>query len=127
MVEKYKMELKEILDELVEYNPSLYALTGPTALFNWRALFDFSSCAWEEYPNEFRMSLLKGLAEQESLFIALLTYKTMYIEMNRPDIVNAAALSLARVFENLYTPSHNSSNNQSSFISENSLVQKSYS
>jgi hypothetical protein len=121
------MELKEILDELVEYNPSLYAMTGPTELFNWRALFDFSSCAWEEFSEEFRLSIIKGLAEQESLFIALMTYKTMYMEMKRPDIVNAASLSLARIFENLFTPLYENLNGRPALLMEDSLVQESFS
>ncbi|MBN2656580.1 MAG: hypothetical protein JXR86_05930 [Spirochaetales bacterium] len=106
MIDKYKMELKEILDELVVVNPSLYALTGPTELFNWRSIFDFSSVAWEVFPEEYRLTLLKSLAEKESLFIALMTYKKLYLEMGRPDIANAAGFSLARFLESLFLPDY---------------------
>ena len=106
MIDKYKLELAEILDELALYNPSILALTGPSELFNWRSIFDFSSYAWDDFPEEYRIALLKSLAEKESLFISLLTFKNMYLEMGRPDIANAAGLSLARFLETLFTPEY---------------------
>lgn len=116
MVEKYKMELQEILDELIEYRPSLLTVVGPTGLFNWRSVFDFSSYAWEEFDRESRTALLNGLAEKGSLFLALMTFKTMYMEMGRPDIAGAAGLSLARFLENLVSPAYGDTLNDSIMV-----------
>lgn len=105
-VDKYRLELIEILDELVDYKPSLFALIGSTCLFNWRSLFDFSSEAWTEFGPDNRTTVINALAEKGSLFIALVTYKTMYIEMDRSDIAAAAGLSLARFLEDLVDPGY---------------------
>lgn len=115
------MELKEILDELIIYNPSLFVLTGPTELFNWRSVFDFSSVAWEEFPEEYRITLLKSLAEKEILFIALMTYKNLYMEMGRPDIANAAGFSMAKFLESLFVPDYEDVFKTSSILISDSL------
>lgn len=99
--DKYRRELNEILEELIEYKPSLFSNSGMTQLFNWRAIFDFSSDAWDLYDNENRTAIINALAEKRTLFIALMTFKSMYIEMNRPDIASAAGLSLARFLEDI--------------------------
>ena len=104
MVEKYQYELIEILDELIEYKPSLISHIGVSRLFNWRAIFDFSSEAWMRFSSDSRTTIINALAEKRTLFIALMTFKTMYIEMNRPDIANAAGLSLAKFFEEITNP-----------------------
>jgi hypothetical protein len=104
MVEKYQHELIEILEELIEYKPSLMSHIGVSQLFNWRAIFDFSSEAWTNFSSDSRTTIINALAEKRTLFIALMTFKTMYIEMNRSDIANAAGLSLARFFENITDP-----------------------
>lgn len=101
MVEKYQCELIEILDELIEYKPSLLSHIGMSRLFNWRAVFDFSSEAWNRFDCDSRTSIINALAERRTLFIALMTFKNLYIEMNRPDIARAAGLSLARFFEDI--------------------------
>jgi hypothetical protein len=103
-IEKYKLELIEILDEVIEHEPSLYSHIGVPLLFNWRAIFDFSSEAWSLFNSESRIKIINALAEKRTLFIALMTFKTMYIEMNRSDIAGAAGLSLARFLEDLIDP-----------------------
>ena len=99
--EKYRCELNEILEELIEYKPSLYSNIGVTQLFNWRAVFDFSSDEWDQLRSENRIAIVNALAEKRTLFVALMTFKGMYIEMNRPDIASAAGLSLARFLEDI--------------------------
>lgn len=104
--EKYKLELIEILDEVIDYKPSLATHIGVSSLFNWRAIFDFSSDSWTQFSSESRTIIINALAEKRTLFIAFLTFKTMYIEMNRPDIAGAAGLSLARFIEDLIDPGY---------------------
>jgi len=99
--DKYRRELNEILEELIEYKPSLFSNIGMAKLFNWRAVFDFSSDAWDLYSNENRTAIINALAEKRTLFVALMTFKSMYVEMNRPDIACAAGLSLARFLEDI--------------------------
>lgn len=100
-MEKYQAELIEILDELIEYKPSLIAHIGVSQIFNWRALFDFSSDSWTCFTSDSRTAIISALAEKRTLFIALMTFKAMYMEMNRPDIANAAGLSIAKFLEDL--------------------------
>lgn len=99
--EKYRMELIEILMELIAFKPSLSSQIGVPDLFNWRALFDFSSHAWAEFSNEHRTAIINGLAEKGSLFLALLTFKNYYMEIGRPDIAGASGLSLAKFLEDI--------------------------
>ena len=121
-VNKYRLELIEILDEIIDYKPSLLSHIGATKLFNWRAIFDFSSEAWSLFDCESRTEIVNALAEKRSLFIALMTFKTMYIEMNRPDIASAAGLSLARFLEDLIEPVYPGKNgNFDLTVSENFL------
>lgn len=101
MVEKFKRELDEILDELLEFKPALISSVGAPCLFNWRSLFDFSSHAWSEFDSDKRTALINALAEKGTLFLALMTFKNMYMEMGRPDIAGAAGLSLARFLEEI--------------------------
>lgn len=103
-VGKYQSELIEILEELTECDPSIISHIGLSRLFNWRAIFDFSSNAWTEFSSSSRTIIINALAERRTLFIALMTFKSMYLEMNRPDIANAAGLSLAKYFEDLSEP-----------------------
>ncbi|MBI9099434.1 MAG: hypothetical protein JEY91_13205 [Spirochaetaceae bacterium] len=104
--DKYRRELDEILDELIEYKPSLLSHIGVPGLFNWRAVFDFSSEAWNNFSSEARISIIKALAENKTLFITLMTYKSMYLKMNRPDIAHAAGLSLGRFLEDIIIPDY---------------------
>lgn len=104
--DKYKIELTEILYEIIESDPLLFSHIGEPLLFNWRALFDFSSEVWNEFSIESRSAIINALAEKRSLFIAIMTFKTMYIEMDRPDIAGAACLSLARYLEDLSNPAY---------------------
>ncbi len=110
IVDKYRLELSEILDEIIEYNPSLNLHIGVSSLFNWRAIFDFSSEAWTHFKIDSRTMIVNALAEKRTLFIALMTFKTMYIEMNRPDIASAAGFSLARLLEDISRDSNNHNN-----------------
>lgn len=100
-MEKYKSELIEILDELVGYRPSLISHIGVSRLFNWRAIFDFSSDSWTCFNRDSRTAIINALAEKRTLFIALMTFKAMYMEMDRPDIANAAGLSIAKFLEDV--------------------------
>ncbi len=95
----------EILDEIILSKPSIFSHIGLTGIFNWRSLFDFSSEAWETFPCESRIAIIDALAEKRTLFVAVVTYKTMYNEMDRPDIASATGLSLAKCFEEKYNPS----------------------
>ena len=118
--EKYRLELIEILDEIIEYKPALFSCIGVTGLFNWRAIFDFSSEAWINFNSDYRTAIINALAEKRTLFISLLTFKTMYNEMNRPDIAGAAGLSLARLLEDITETSYlNNYNKYDMTISEN--------
>lgn len=101
MVEKYRQELCEILDDLIAFRPSLQGPVGVPQLFNWRALFDFSSLFWEECDPADRIAIINALAEKGTLFLALMNFKNLYLEMNRPDIAGAAGLSLARFLEEI--------------------------
>lgn len=98
-MEKYQSELIEILDELVVFKPELIIHIGMSQSFNWRALFDFSSDSWTCFNSDSRTAIINALAEKRTLFIALMTFKSLYMEMNRPDIANAAGLSMAKFLE----------------------------
>jgi methionine synthase II (cobalamin-independent) len=69
IVDKYRLELSEILDEIIEYNPSLNLHIGVSSLFNWRAIFDFSSEAWTHFKIDSRTMIVNALAEKRTLFI----------------------------------------------------------